>query len=54
MQTIVSYLYRKPNSKIGDFIESMFNYIEGSVSHRDDLSIDLLQYNVNNDTKLFF
>ena len=51
-QIIVSCLYRKPSSKIADFmecIESMFSCIKGSIYICGDFNIDLLQYN----TKFF-
>ena len=55
-QTIVSCLYRKPSSKIADFmecIESMFSCIKGSIYICGDFNIDLLSYNVNNNTRQF-
>ena len=55
-QTIVSCLYRKPSSKIADFIEcieSMFSCIKGSIYICGDFNIDLLNYDVNNSTKNF-
>ena len=50
-QTIVSCLYRKPSSKIADFIEcieSMLSCIKGLIYICGDFNIDLLNYNVNN------
>ena len=55
-QTIVSCLHRKPSSKIVDFmecIESMFGCIKGSIYICGDFNIDLLSYDVNNNTKNF-
>ena len=55
-QTIVSCLYRKPSSKIADFmecIESMFSCTKGSIYICGDFNIDLLNYNVNNNLKKF-
>ena len=55
-QTIVSCLYRKPSSKIADFIEcieGMFSCIKGSIYICGDFNIDLLNYDVNNSTKNF-
>ena len=56
MQTIVSCLYRNQNSTIADFtdyIESMFNSMKGSIYLCGDFDIDLLNYNVNNNSKYF-
>ena len=56
-QTIVSCLYRKPSSKIADFmecIESMISCIKGSIYICGDFNIDSLNYNVNNDLKILF
>ena len=55
-QIIVSCLYRKPSSKIADFmecIESMFSCIKGSIYICGDFNNDLLNYNVNNNKKIF-
>ena len=55
-QTIVSCLYRKPSSKIADFmecIESMYSCTKGSIYICGDFNIDLLSYNVNNNIKKF-
>ena len=55
-QIIVSCLYRKPSSKIDDFmecIESMLSCIKRSIYICGDFNIDLLNYNVNNNTKFF-
>ena len=55
-QIIVSCLYRKSSSKIADFmecIESLFCCIKGSIYICGDFNIDLLSYNVNNDTKIW-
>ena len=67
-QTIVSCLYRKPSSKIADFIEyieSMFSCIKGSIYICGDFNIDLrydviymishhIYDDVNNSTQKFF
>ena len=55
-QIIVSCLYRKPSSKIDDFmecIESMHSCIKRSIYICGDFNIDLLNYNMNNNTKFF-
>ena len=52
-QLIVSCLYKKPSSKIDDLmecIESMLSCIKGSIYICGDFNIDLLSYNVNNNT----
>ena len=56
-QIIVSCLYRKPSSKIADFmecIESMLSSIKGAIYICGDFNIDLLSYNVNNNKKKNF
>ena len=55
-QIIVSCLYRKPSSKIAEFmecIESMLSCIKGSMYICADFNIDLLTNNVNNDKEIF-